>query len=80
MTDTLRVITRTESWANAVQQDVIEALENLLERARTGEVQGLAYATALADGSVATGYTKSNAHSAIIGGLARVQHRMIAGE
>lgn len=76
----LRVITQTESWKQEVQADVVERLAELLEMARSGELQGIAYAAVSTDNMVVTGFTKNNNQSAIIGGLARVQHRMIAGE
>lgn len=76
----LRVITQTESWKQEVQADVVERLTELLEAAKAGEIQGIAYSAVTVDGMVATGFTKNAHQSAIIGGLVRVQHRMIAGE
>lgn len=78
--ETLRVITQTESWSKEVQTDVVARLSELLEMAKSGEIQGIAYSCALIDGCTATGFTKNNAQSAIIGGLERVKHRMLAGE
>lgn len=78
--ETVRVITQPESWAQEVRSDVVRALEELLERAKSGEIQGLAYACATIDNCVSTGFTKSNAHSAILGGLERVKFRMLSGE
>lgn len=75
----VRVITKTESWATAVQSDVVERLREVLAMAESGEIQGFAYSALCVDGQVATGYTKTSDHSAIIGGLSIVQHRMIAG-
>jgi hypothetical protein len=80
MSEPLRVITQTESWRQEVQDDVVMRLRSLLEQAEAGEIQGIAYAASTVDGMVQTGFTKNNAQSAILGGLARVQHRMIAGE
>lgn len=76
----LRVITQAESWQLEVQADVVERLRELLAMAESGELRGLAYSGATADNMVVTGFTKNNAQSAIIGGLARVQHRMLAAE
>jgi hypothetical protein len=76
----LRVITQTESWAQEVQTDVVTRLRELLAQAEAGELQGIAYSAATADNMIATGFTKNNAQSAIIGGLERVKHRMLAGE
>lgn len=80
MAEPLRVITQTESWAQEVQTDVVTRLRELLAQAESGELQGIAYAAACADNMIATGFTKNNAQSAIIGGLERVKHRMLAGE
>lgn len=76
----LRVITQTESWKAEVQQDVVERLRELLAQAEAGEIQGIAYAAVTLDNMIATGFTKNNAQSAIIGGLERVKHRMLSGE
>lgn len=80
MADPLRMITQTESWAGEVKADVVARLRELLDQAEAGEIQGFAYAAATIDGCVSTGFTKNNAQTAIIGGLVRVQHRMLAGE
>ncbi|MFD1945058.1 hypothetical protein [Paradevosia shaoguanensis] len=80
MSQPLRLITQTESWKQEVQVDVVTRLRELLAMAEAGELQGIAYAAATTDNMIATGFTKNNAQSAIIGGLARVTHRMLAGE
>lgn len=80
MTETFRLITQTESWAGEVQEDVVDSLVRLLEQANSGELQGFAYAGATKDNCVVTGYTKDINRSAIIGGLERVKHRMLAQE
>jgi len=76
----LKVITQTESWRQEVQDDVVDRLRELLAKAEAGEIQGIAYAAATIDNCISTGFTKNNAQSAIIGGLERVKHRMLAGE
>lgn len=80
MTEPLRVITQTESWKQEVQADVVERLREILKMAEAGEIQGFAYAALGIDNTVITGFTKNDGQSAIIGGLARVQHRMLSGE
>jgi hypothetical protein len=80
MTEPLRVITQTESWAQEVQADVVDRLRMLLSMAESGEIQGIAYSAAGADNSIFTGFTKNNSQSAVIGGLERVKHRMLNGE
>lgn len=79
MTEPLRVITQTESWANEVKLDVIEHLEYLLDKAKTGEILGIAYAANTSDNMVITGSTKSVEQLKIVGGLERIKHRMIMG-
>jgi diketogulonate reductase-like aldo/keto reductase len=73
----LRVITQTESWSQEVQVDVVERLSELLKMAKAGEIQGIAYSALNADGSVSFGYTKTSDQNAILGGLVRVQYRMV---
>jgi len=80
MNEPLRIITQTESWKQEVQSDVVVRIRELLAMAEAGEIQGIAYAAAGIDNTIITGFTKNNAQTAIIGGLARVQHRMLAGE
>jgi hypothetical protein len=80
MADPLRVITQTESWRQEVQADVVSCLRDLLAMAEAGEIQGFAYSAVCADMCVSTGFTKDVNRSAIIGGLERVKHRMLAGE
>lgn len=80
MAQPLKLITQTESWKQEVQVDVVTRLRELLAQAESGEIQGIAYAAATADNCIATGFTKNDAQSAIIGGLERVKHRMLAGE
>lgn len=76
----LKLITQPESWRQEVAIDVVERLKELLAQAEAGELQGFAYAAATIDNCIATGFTKNDAQSAIIGGLERVKHRMLAGE
>ncbi|KQS79036.1 hypothetical protein ASG25_10645 [Rhizobium sp. Leaf384] len=80
MTEPFRLITQPESWKSEVQNDVVTRLRELLEMAESGELQGIAYSASTVDGCVMTGFTKSADQNGIIGGLARVQYRMIAGE
>lgn len=80
MVDPLRVITQTESWASDVKTDVVEKLRDLLARAEAGEIHGIAYSAICADGMTLTGCSKSDNQAAIIGGLERIKHRMLASE
>lgn len=71
----------------AVDEAVIAALEDLMERAKAGEIQGVAYVTVQSDGmgallSTGTGYKgegiAQNVH-ATIGIIEALKGRMIAG-
>ena len=56
--------------------DLIGILESLLERARSAEIVGIAYATEMPDGSVGTGYTTRH-NLTILGGIRWLEHRMV---
>jgi hypothetical protein len=51
MVEPLKVVTKQESWLEYVRTDVINMLEDLLARAKTGEITGIAVAATNADGS-----------------------------
>lgn len=78
--DPFRVITQAESWKQAVQTDVVERLEELLEMAKSGEITGIAYSSSCADGMTLTGYTKTENRLQIVGGLELVKYRMISDD
>lgn len=68
-----------------IDQDLIEGLEALLDLARNGEIQGIAYATIRSDGvgsyqSMGTGWrgagVDNNCHI-IVGGVALLSARII---
>jgi len=80
MVDPLRVITQTESWKAEVKVDVVERLRELLAAAEAGEIQGIAFSATTIDDCVITGFSKNTNQAAIIGGLERVKHRMLANE
>lgn len=80
MTETLSLITRAESWHNEVCEDVVKTLETMLERAKTGELQGVAIAATTIDGATVTTYSKMDRTGLLLGALARLQHRIIAAE
>lgn len=80
MNEPFRIVTQPESWAREVKDDVVSAIRSLLDRAQAGEIQGIAYSCATIDNMVITGCTKNVNQSAIIGGLERIKHRILAGE
>lgn len=48
--------TKEQQDKEAVQQDVVDTLENLLARAKNGDLIGLAYVTINPDGNTGTGW------------------------
>lgn len=78
MTQPLKVITQTESWAQEVQTDLIKQLNHLLTLAHSGELQGLAYAGITIDDCTITGFSKNQNQAMLIGGLERVKFKMLS--
>lgn len=70
---TLRVVPR----AATANKYAIEALENMLARAREGEVIGVAVAAVLADGSTATCYEKGENIATLLGSVQRLNVRLL---
>jgi hypothetical protein len=60
------------------QDEIVQGLESLLERARAGEFQGIAWTASLPDGSAKTGWTRSIDFHALLSGVATLQWRMIS--
>jgi hypothetical protein len=61
-------------------QDVIEVVESLLERAKSGEIIGIAYSITREDRSVNDGWARSDdaSHFSLIVGLDLLKHRMVS--
>lgn len=57
MTNITNFTTREQVQQSDVQQDVIDDLTKLLERAKAGELVGFAYAAVMSDKSTSTGWT-----------------------
>lgn len=54
---------------NGPNQDVIEHLEDLMQKAKDGEIQGIAYATYLYGGVTQSGWSKQERISPVLGEL-----------
>lgn len=80
MTEALKLITQEESWRQAVNHDVVTLLRDLLAKAESGEIAGVAYACVTIDGCVSTANSKTINQSALLGGLERIKYRMLSGE
>ena len=62
-----------------VSSDVVRLVERVLERAREGDLAGVAIAVARADGSTATACATTTGPEALIGALGRLQERLSDG-
>lgn len=70
---TLRIVPR----AATANKHAIEALENMLAKARDGEVIGVAIAAVLNDGSTATAYERGENIATLIGCCQRLNDRLL---
>lgn len=59
--------------------DVVQLLEELLERARAGELRGIAYATVERDGAVCHGWTRAGRDGGGARGVAPELHGLASG-
>lgn len=78
MTEPLRVITQTESWASEVQQSTVELLEEWLAMAKTGELQGVALAGVRIGERQMTAFSKSENRNILIAAMSHCTWRMHA--
>lgn len=74
MTETLKVVTQRDSWLQEVDQNVIETLESMLERARAGELTGVAICATTKDNCTVTSYSKLDRTAMMLGAVTRLQH------
>lgn len=61
-----------------VNKDVVASLERLLEEAKRGEIQSLAYAAVKPCGDSVTGWNNRAHYHQLLGALLVVQNRMLA--
>ena len=76
-TEPLKVITQQESWLTQVRADVLSLLEDLLERAKAGEITGIAVAATNADGSTTQMWSSMDNTGSIIASIERVKFRLL---
>lgn len=74
----IRVVTRDEEWLKAVDQSVVEAIEEVLEMAHKGQIDGVAFAATLKSGDTFINWSRRNQTQLLSGALAILQHRLIA--
>lgn len=58
---------------------VVAVLADLLEQAKTGELQSFAFASQCSDGAMVTGFTDSTDVFAMIGALRLVEYKLLGG-
>jgi hypothetical protein len=58
--------------------DVVEKLEEALEKAKSGELSSVAIAIVYRDGCTGSSWSAPLSYSILIGAVARLQHRLIA--
>lgn len=61
-----------------VVASVIERLEEVLERARAGEISAVAIATVYSDGGAGCSWSETDNYWTMLGSISRLQHRMNA--
>lgn len=76
MSAPLKLITQPESWRAAAKPGTIEELEDLLEKAKSGEIVGFAFAAETIDGMTITCVTKAMHRGLLLGALSQVQYRL----
>lgn len=62
------------------QKSVIEHCKSLLEKAESGEIQGIAYATLNRGAEVANGFSDITNANAVVGSLLNLQMRIMYAE
>ncbi len=60
-----------------VREDVVSALEDLLAKAKSGEVTGIYFAVLLAEGSISTGFSHHDEIVRALGAVEILKRRMV---
>lgn len=60
----------------SVSPDLIMTIEELLEKARAGELSSVAVAYVYRDGTIGRGWSTPPCFGALLGAVSRLQHRM----
>lgn len=77
MTEPLRVITKTESWKQEVNQSIIERLEYALDMAKRGELEWVAIVGGTRDDMVYHSYSSTDNRSEMLGTLERLKYNIL---
>lgn len=77
MSEPIKLVTQPDSLKAAVNADIVARLEGWLERAKAGELAGLAMMATLHDGGTTTNFSLNIDRMQFAGLLATVQYRML---
>ena len=72
MSEPLSIVPRTK----LVENDIVERLEHFLQRAKAGELKGMALAYVTTDDAIGTSWSRSEAAGTLMGAVALLQHRL----
>jgi len=78
MSEPVRLISREAVWQQDVQSDVVTTLEEMLERAKSGEFDGVALAATGRDGSSHTSFSKRNNAGLMLAAVTRLQFALLS--
>jgi len=73
----LKVVTKTESWKEFVDQSIIDLLEDALAKAKTGEFKGVALVAETKDEMLYSYVSATSDRTFLMGALDRVKHRIL---
>jgi len=76
MDNIAKLVTRPE----LAHVDVIEKLEDALEKAKRGEIIGVGVAYVTNDGAIGTGFSRCEAGGSLIGACALLSHRLCSDD
>lgn len=77
MVEPLKVITQEESWKQTVNESVVQLLEEVLEKAKAGEYQGVVVAGIVRDDSTFYSISAQNNTGLMLAAVTRLQHKML---
>jgi hypothetical protein len=76
MVDSLRLITREDQWRSNVSASVIEVLEEMMAKAKNGEIDGVVIAATRPDGSGTYRWSKMSHATSLLGVLTIVIQKL----
>lgn len=70
----LRLVTKTEADHDEKVASVVHQLEQWLEKAKAGEIEGIAVAALYSDGACGCGFSASASYYRLLGAITDLQH------